>query len=125
MKCLLKTLLNRYRDDISLKKFMLLVQLSDDLKFVSSVYRCIRYAVESNVKKLKLRFCRPYRNYPDSCYNMPQLVFYAQSMALLELDSCKLESPRGNVTFSCLRELRLRHVCANDQVIKDLITGCF
>ncbi|GAY67870.1 hypothetical protein CUMW_259860 [Citrus unshiu] len=64
------------------------------------------------------------RNYRDSYYNMPQLVFYAKSMALLELDSCKLESPRGNVTFSCLRELRLRHVCANDQVIKDLITGC-
>lgn len=124
MKCLLKTSLNRYRGDISLEKFTLIIQLSDDLKFVSSVYRCLRYAVESNVNELKLGFCCPYSNYPDSYYNLPQLVFYAKSMALLELDSCKLESPRGNVILSCLMELCLRHVCADDQVIKDLLSGC-
>ena len=97
MKCFVETLLNHYGDDNSLEKFTLIVQLSDDLKFVSSVYRCLRYAVESNVKGLKLGFCCSYGKYPDSYYNLPQLVFYAKSMALLGLDSCKLESPRGNV----------------------------
>ena len=124
LKCLVKTLLNHYGDDFSLEKFTFIVQLSDDVKFVSSIYRCLRYAVETNVKELKLGFCCPHSNYPDSYYNLPQLVFYAKSMSLLGLDSCKLESPRGNVTLSCLRELRPRHVCADDQVIKDLISGC-
>lgn len=59
LKCLLKTLLIRYRDDISLEKFTLIVRLSDDPKFESNVYKCLKYAGESYVKELKFRFCCP------------------------------------------------------------------
>lgn len=50
--------------------------------------------------------------------------FYAESLDVLELSYCKLQQPRENVKLFSLRKLALREICADDQVIASLISGC-
>lgn len=112
---LVKNSQNHHLNAISLEKFTVDVQLSDNYQeFKSDINRCLSYAVGSNVKELRLWICCP----------LPQLVFYVKSIILLVLDSCKLESTARNVTLSSLRKLCLRYFFADDQVINDLIAGC-
>lgn len=55
---------------------------------------------------------------------MPQVAFNAESIVVLELQFCKLESLRNNVTLSSLRKLCSSHVYEDDQVIEDFVAGC-
>ncbi|XP_031258470.1 F-box/LRR-repeat protein At2g42720-like isoform X2 [Pistacia vera] len=56
-------------------------------------------------------------------YNLPQIVFCAESLDVLELSGCKLYSPRISVQLS-LRKLYLVDVYADDQMIENLFARC-
>lgn len=43
---------------------------------------------------------------------------------MLELQFCKLESLKNNVTLSSLRKLCSSHVYEDDQVIEDFVAEC-
>ncbi|GAY67867.1 hypothetical protein CUMW_259840 [Citrus unshiu] len=117
LKGLEQTLLNRHMNAIGLKKLMLSLHFSDDPKFASNINRCLIYAIASNVEKLYLYF-----DYMKYC--LPQIVYYAKSIVVLELEYCKLDSPTRNVTLSSLRELGLFKCAANDEAIRDIVAGC-
>lgn len=50
-------------------------------------------------------------------------VYYAKSIAVLELVYCGLGSPSSNVAFSSLRELAIFKCTENDKVITDIVAG--
>lgn len=111
-------LLNRQRKTLSIKKFSLELDLINPPENASLAGRCLDLAIKSEVKELVLVHWRRER-----C-NLPEIVFYAESLAVLELSYCKLQQPSENVKLFSLRRLALREACADDQVIAGLISGC-
>lgn len=119
LKCMEQTLLNRHMEMISIRK--LVVSLScfwNDPEFAALVNRCVCFAIGSNVKELKLRF-----PFFWGGYNLPQIVFCAKSINVLELSGCKLSHPRISVQLY-LRKLSLVDVYADDQMIRNLFSRC-
>lgn len=117
-----KVLQTRHRNKISVHKFILKMRLLSDTELSD---RCICYAVESNVKELKLEMKPDISLQSRLLYNLPHVVLCSKSLNVLELEGCKLELPRSNVIelFS-LRKLNLFHVNVDDQVVENLIAGC-
>lgn len=111
-------LLNRQRKMISIKKFSLELDLINSPENASLAGRCLGLAIKSEVKELVLVHWRSER-----C-NLPEIIFYTESLHVLELSYCKLQQPSENVKLFSLRKLALREVCADDQVIASLISGC-
>ncbi|TXG70485.1 hypothetical protein EZV62_005420 [Acer yangbiense] len=117
--CLEQVLRNR---PMSLKKFTLDMRMHyrDLPECLSFIDKCVCYAIGSNVQELKLGLF----NYFDIYYNLPQIVLYANSIDILELQNCKLELPRNNVMLSSLRKLSLFRVDVDDHMMKNLVAGC-
>ncbi|KAJ4718035.1 F-box protein [Melia azedarach] len=112
-----KVLQSRRWEMTSLRKFTLKTERLSDLEFV---HQCIRYAVENNVKVLKLEISLE----KDVFYNLPQMVLCLKSITVLKLRGFKLESPGSNVKLSSLRELYLSDVDADAHVVENLVGGC-
>ncbi|KAJ4718031.1 F-box domain containing protein [Melia azedarach] len=112
-----KVLQSRRWEMTSLRKFTLKTERLSDLEFV---HQCIRYAVENNVKVLKLEISLE----KDVFYNLPQMVLCLKSITVLKLRGFKLESPGSNVKLSSLRELYLSDVNADVHVVENLVGGC-
>ncbi|XP_031269574.1 F-box/FBD/LRR-repeat protein At4g26340-like isoform X1 [Pistacia vera] len=118
LKFMEQTLLNRHMEMISLRKLMISLAWFWDDKFAALVDRCVCFAIGSNVKELKLRF-----PFFWGRYNLPQIVFCAKSINVLELDHCTLSPPRIGVQLS-LRKLCLVGVYVDDQMIENLFARC-
>ncbi|XP_031269424.1 F-box/LRR-repeat protein 25-like [Pistacia vera] len=119
LKFIEQTLLNRHMEMISLRK--LVISLScfwNDPEFAALVDRCVCFAIGSNVKELKLQF-----PFCWGRYNLPQIVFCAKSIDVLELYHCNLSRPRIGVQLS-LRKLCLVGVYVDDQMIENLFARC-
>ncbi|KAJ0014287.1 hypothetical protein Pint_19738 [Pistacia integerrima] len=118
LKCMEQTLLNRHMEMISLTKLMISLLFFWDDEFVALIDRCVCFAIGSNVNELELRF-------PifGGGYNLPQIVFCAKSINVLELYRCNLSHPRIGVQLS-LRKLCLVGVYVDDQMIENLFARC-
>ncbi|KAJ9159204.1 hypothetical protein P3X46_024726 [Hevea brasiliensis] len=117
--------LNRRKQMISLINFKLVMpyNLSIDPETASFMDRCIGYALECNVKHLKIRFC-PTILGERHVYCVPQALLNAISVQELDLSYCKLRLPSiGNVTLPFLKRLSLAYVFADDNAISKLIAG--
>ncbi|KAJ0015251.1 hypothetical protein Pint_19730 [Pistacia integerrima] len=119
LKCIEQTLLNRHMEMISLRKLMISFSCFwNDPEFAALVDRCVCFAIGSNVKELKLQL-----PFFWGRYNLPQIVFCAKSIDVLELYHCNLSRPRIGVQLS-LRKLCLVGVCVDDQMIGNLFARC-
>ncbi|KAI9160615.1 hypothetical protein LWI28_010015 [Acer negundo] len=120
LNCLEKVLRNRCMEMISMKKFTLNMDDFGDPEFESFANRCIWFAVERDVKELRLEFeCRN-----NKLFKLPQSVLISGSIELLKLRSCLLELRRINIQLSSLRTLFLSHVFVDDYMIESLVSGC-
>ncbi|KAK2634112.1 hypothetical protein Ddye_028904 [Dipteronia dyeriana] len=117
-------IMRNYRDNvISIKKFTMSLFLSDDRAFTSFVNHCIYYAIGCNVSEIKLLFrfvCgETYK------YNLPQIVLFAKSLEVLELQGCNVGLPTSDhLKLSSLRKLCLSNVRVDDRMIENLVGGC-
>ncbi|TXG68703.1 hypothetical protein EZV62_003638 [Acer yangbiense] len=79
------------------------------------------HAVSSNVKELKIAFALCGRH-----YSLPQMIFSAKSVHVLELSGCILKYlPRNNRVELCsLKKLCLDKINIDDEFMVNLIAGC-
>ncbi|KAI9160778.1 hypothetical protein LWI28_011508 [Acer negundo] len=98
-----------------------LISLSCDREFASLIDRWVYHVVASNVKELKIAFALCGRH-----YTLPQMIFSAKSVHVLELSGCKLKYlPRNNRVELCsLKKLCLDKINVDDDVLENLIAGC-
>ncbi|KAK3219228.1 hypothetical protein Dsin_013198 [Dipteronia sinensis] len=120
LNCWEQVLRNRCREMMSMKKFTLDMDLCGDPEFESFANRCIWFAVERDVKELRLDF--EYRN--NILFKLPQSVLISGSIEFLKLRSCLLELRRFNIQLSSLKTLFLSHVFLDDHMIESLVSGC-
>lgn len=118
-------LLSRRSQRTNLIKFKLKVPwVYDDLEMVSNMDRWVGYALESNVKHLKIVVAAT--TLSEKCtYSVPPAVFNAISVQILELRYCNLHIlPSINeVRLPFLKKLSLKCVFADDIVICKLVAG--
>ncbi|XP_021617360.1 putative F-box/LRR-repeat protein At3g28410 isoform X2 [Manihot esculenta] len=115
-------LLSRRKQMISLTKFTLIVPfIYRKPEMVSTMDRWIGYALETNVKHLKIKV-GPTNDDEDYKYFEPQAVLNAVSIQILDLSHCKLHMPSmGSLSLPFLRKLSLSSVFADDNIINKLI----
>lgn len=115
-------LLSRRKQMISLTKFTLIVPfIYRKPEMVSTMDRWIGYALETNVKHLKIKV-GPTNDDEDYKYFVPQAVLNAVSIQILDLSHCKLHMPSmGSLSLPFLRKLSLSSVFADDNIINKLI----
>ncbi|TXG68709.1 hypothetical protein EZV62_003644 [Acer yangbiense] len=94
--------------------------LFDDPEFATIVERWIYHAVECNVKEFKLEN----EDSDMSWYFLPQIIYSAKSINMLELINCGLGIPKCKVELDFLRKLYLSDVYADNEVLQDVIAGC-
>jgi hypothetical protein len=94
--------------------------LFDDPEFATIVERWIYHAVECNVREFKLEN----EDSDMSWYFLPQIIYSAKSINMLELINCGLGLPKCKVKLDSLRKLYLSHVYADNEVLQDVIAGC-
>jgi hypothetical protein len=111
-----RSLLARYRQRLNLNKFRL-VTLFEESDF-AVVNRWIDYAIECNVKELKLDM--PRRKSPKF-YELPGRVLVANSITELKLCMCKLKSFYSDINLSSLKKLVLFLVVGESQHVQTLI----
>lgn len=97
-----ETVKRRHKKMISIKYLILDLSFMIGANCLSVLENCICYAIESNVKGLKIIF--PLGIEPS---NLLQMVLCSESMNVLVIQGCKLESPRS-VKLSSLRKLHLQ-----------------
>jgi hypothetical protein len=106
-----RTLLSRYRQELSLKKFELTMHI--DESYCALVNRWIEYAIESNVKELNLSsVCQP------KFSQVPKSVLVAKSITKLTLCFCNLKSLHNDINLSSLKKLVVGQVRMDDQNFK-------
>ena len=101
-----KTLGRQCKQRLSNKEFSLIHCLANRKSF-SLVDRWINYVVRSDVKKLSLIFvpgqCIYDQYYYYERYQLPQSVLDAESLTMLNLCWCKLDTNCGNINLSSLK----------------------
>ncbi|KAK2654061.1 hypothetical protein Ddye_013917 [Dipteronia dyeriana] len=132
-----QTLRNHHiKGSMSMEKFSIETKLFGDIEtklfgdkeYVSFVDRCICYAIENNVKKLKLGILskiwyeHEFGLRRASWYDLPPIVLCSNSIEVLKLRGCKLEL--SNVKLPSLRRLHLLEVYSNSRVINNLLVWC-
>ncbi|KAK3220111.1 hypothetical protein Dsin_014081 [Dipteronia sinensis] len=116
----------RHREKLKdkyMNKFTLAMEfyhLFDDPEFATIVERWIYHAVECNVRELKLEN----EDSDMSWYFLPQIIYSAKSIYMLELINCALGHPKCKVKLDSLRKLYLSHVYADNEVLQYVIAGC-
>ncbi|KAJ9184857.1 hypothetical protein P3X46_004543 [Hevea brasiliensis] len=118
-------LLRRRRQMITLTKFTVIVPaVYQRPEVVSTMDRWICHALGSHVKDLKIAV-GPSGNEEEYSYSLPQPVFNAISIQVLDLDNCKLKlHPGGDIKLPSLKKLSLTTVFADDIVVSKLLAGC-
>ncbi|KAJ9184853.1 hypothetical protein P3X46_004539 [Hevea brasiliensis] len=118
-------LLRRRRQMITLTKFTVIVPaVYRRPEVVSTMDRWICHALGSHVKDLKIAV-GPSGNEEEYSYSLPQPVFNASSIQVLDLDNCKLKlHPGGDIKLPSLKKLSLTTVFADDIVVSKLLAGC-
>lgn len=112
-----KFLQYRVIEKIRMRRFTVCM-VSTGSEFNLFINRCVFYAVLSDVKEFRLYI----RVGSLDLYELPRMVLSAESLQVLELYECKLESStRNNVKLPHLRQLRLLCFSVHDDVINDLI----
>uniref|UniRef100_A0A7N2LR32 F-box domain-containing protein n=1 Tax=Quercus lobata TaxID=97700 RepID=A0A7N2LR32_QUELO len=97
-----------------------LVEVLPHSKSMSRVDRWNSFVLESDVEELNLKF-----RYSLIDYILPQAVLCAKSLTALTLHTCKLESTCcGDINLPSLKKLSLTFVYADDQVFRNLVSGC-
>ncbi|KAF2308106.1 hypothetical protein GH714_035256 [Hevea brasiliensis] len=110
---------------ITLTKFTVIVPaVYQRPEVVSTMDRWICHALGSHVKDLKIAV-GPSGNEEEYSYSLPQPVFNAISIQVLDLDNCKLKlHPGGDIKLPSLKKLSLTTVFADDIVVSKLLAGC-
>ena len=94
-----------------------------NLKSFSLVDRWINYVVRSDVKKLSLIFIPGYytcdQYYYYERYQLPQSVLVVESLTVLNLCWCKLDTNCSNINLSSLKILSLACIDADDELFKN------
>lgn len=111
-----KVLQFRHRNTVSIDQLTLKTSGESALKLANL---CIRYAVENNVRELKLEHSLP----SGIWFDLPEIVLRSKFLKVLKLRGYKLESLRNDVRLP-LRKLSLSNVYADDQVINNLVAQC-
>jgi hypothetical protein len=115
-----KNLQTRRSRSLRIKKFTLIDCLVKK-KSVSRIDRWIRIVVESDVEELNLCF----DNARIKHYCVPKSVLVANSLTVLNLGYCKLDSTGGgHIHLSSLKKLSLHEVYVDDQFFQNLVVGC-
>ena len=121
-----KTLGRHCQQRLSIKEFSLIHCLGNRKSF-SLVDRWINYEVRSDVKKLSLifvpRYCVCDQYYYYERYQLPQSVLVAESLTMLNLCWCKLDTNYGNINLSFLKILSLACIDADDKLFKNQLLG--
>lgn len=80
----------------------------------------IELAVENGVKELDFTVFLD----ENTEYTLPETIFSATLLTSLRLFGCKLEQPSDAISFHFLKQITLRNVFINDQLVQSLICGC-
>ena len=121
-----KTLGSQFKQRLSIKEFSLIHCLGNHKSF-SLVDRWINYVVRSDVKNLSMiivpGYCICDQYYYYERYKLPQCVLVAESLTVLNLCWCKLDTNCGNINLSSLKILSLAYIDANDKLFKNYLLG--
>ncbi|KAK2654512.1 hypothetical protein Ddye_014368 [Dipteronia dyeriana] len=82
-----------------MEKFIIIMELLEDREFAPFLDRCVSYAIECNVKKLRLDFGLDDDDDDDEVdrvrryYNLHPIVFCAKSIEVLKFARCRVGLP--------------------------------
>lgn len=118
----------KYANGLNMDKFRLSTNLAGgDISHV--VDRWIWFAVNSNVKELKLHL-GSYKNYQisrtdrDLCYELPSTIFRSESITILKLAHCRFDK-YGSLSLPHLKTLSLKSIENLDEtVLLNIFTEC-
>ncbi|KAF3642926.1 hypothetical protein FXO37_22297 [Capsicum annuum] len=113
-----QTLANRQKHKVSIQKFWL--RLPPCL-CCSPYQKWIKILVASNIKDLILSVHSPRG---DNFFPIPEEIFAAKELNVLDLCGFKLELPCNGIKFSALRKLKLSHVFLAVQLFRALCATC-
>ncbi|OMO65630.1 hypothetical protein CCACVL1_21466 [Corchorus capsularis] len=87
----------------------------------------VHFAMRKEVKYLDLVFFTPrYYVEPNARYRLPSVVFRGKYLEELKLVGCEIIPPSGGrIELNCLKRLVMESVVVNDEMIKQILSGCF
>ncbi|OMO65614.1 hypothetical protein CCACVL1_21469 [Corchorus capsularis] len=92
-------------------------------RMASEVDSWIHFAMRKNVKVLNLDFLEIGDSQPNASYRLPSVVFRGKYLTELKLIACEIK-PIGEIQLNCLKLLSLKECVLNDEIIKQIISGC-
>lgn len=102
--------------DFCMRKFRLFISILDVEESAPYIDKWIGLATEKEVKVFDLEFLTD----SDTPYTLPQSIFYAKSVTVLNIVRCKLENVSDIVRFNYLRKLSLDKVFINEEMVQKL-----